>query len=441
MSVQTKSDLSNLAEALTCLLRVSTGKELQHLVDEHPFLDELTATSSSERGSEMKHLKGALTEFLTNGNVFLKAVERFLLAHRYQNLAAYMATDSTLGSYFLRLLDAALKKYKSKTCLEDSGDQRYPAVDFGSILNQVQGLQLDQDLLHEIQDVVVKRSEMRTPASRITWYVFLLHTPRIYVANRSAIVHSHGPIHFKDSEVQDMLKTIEPKTPRVSEQLFKRLAGKRNEIHRDVIESMTAGFVFVDHGYFRVWNQIGENLRQLCYLTGANIASSTTDTPWIIPALRAAVDSRTGALAITQGIIQQQSIEIHNQQQVITSLIFRSLMEQIPPVGMDKKSATSRWQGFWDKAVKVAEAKDDERNPEHPLRGILTPQLKNRGREMYGTLSFGIHNYRDCAFFVDSTTFTALDSKILKALTPAGTSINEDGTVDWVAERKRYGVE
>ncbi|KFG78033.1 hypothetical protein MANI_026525 [Metarhizium anisopliae] len=420
MSVQTKSDLSNLAEALTCLLRVSTGKELQHLVDEHPFLDELTAASSSERGSEMKHLKGALTEFLTNGNVFLKAVERFLLAHRYQNLAAYIATDSTLGSYFLRLLDAALKKYKSKTCLEDSGDQRYPAVDFGSILNQVQGLQLDQDLLHEIQDVVVKRSEMRTPASRIT---------------------CHGPIHFKDSEVQDMLKTIEPKTPRISEQLFKRLVGKKNEIHRDVIESMTAGFVFVDHGYFRVWNQIGENLRQLCYLTGANIASSTTDTPWIVPALRAAVDSRTGALAITQGIIQQQSIEIHNQQQVITSLIFRSLMEQIPPVGMDKKSATSRWQGFWDKAVKVAEAMDDERSPEHPLRGILTPQLKNRGREMYGTLSFGIHNYRDCAFFVDSTTFTALDSKILKALTPAGTSINEDGTVDWVAERKRYGVE
>ncbi|KID84447.1 hypothetical protein MGU_08265 [Metarhizium guizhouense ARSEF 977] len=426
MSVQTKSDLSNLAEALTYLLRVSTGKELQRLVEEHPFLDELTAASSSERGSEMKHLKGALTEFLTNGNVFLKAVERLLLAHRYQNLAAYMATDSTLGSHFLRLLDAALKKYKRKKSLEDSGDQRYPAVDFGSILNQVQGLQLDQDLLHEIQDVVVKRSEMRTPASRITW---------------SAIVHSHGPIHFKDSEVQHMLKTIEPKTPRISEQLFKRLVGKKNEIHRDVIESMTGGFVFVDHGYFRVWNQIGENLRQLCYLTGANIAYSTTDTPWIIPALRAAVDSRTGALAITQGIIQQQSIEIHNQQQVITSLVFRSLMEQIPPVGMDKKSATSRWQGFWDKAVKVAEAKDDERNPEHPLRGILTPQLKNRGREMYGTLSFGIHNYRDCAFLVDSTTFTALDSKILKALTPAGTSINEDGTVDWVAERKRYGVE
>ncbi|KID94649.1 hypothetical protein MAJ_09407, partial [Metarhizium majus ARSEF 297] len=426
MSVQTKSDLSNLAEALTCLLRVSTGKELQRLVEEHPFLDELTAASSSERGSEMKHLKGALTEFLTNGNVFLKAVERLLLAHRYQNLAAYMATDSTLGSHFLRLLDAALKKYKSKKSLEDSGDQRYPAVDFGSILNQVQGLQLDQDLLHEIQDVVVKRSEMRMPASRITW---------------SATVHSHGPIHFKDSEVQHMLKTIEPKAPRISEQLFKRLVGKKNEIHRDVIESMTGGFVFVDHGYFRVWNQIGENLRQLCYLTGANIAYSTTDTPWIIPALRAAVDSRTGALAITQGIIQQQSIEIHNQQQVITSLVFRSLMEQIPPVGMDKKSATSRWQGFWDKAVKVAEAKDDERNPEHPLRGILTPQLKNRGREMYGTLSFGIHNYRDCAFFVDSTTFTALDSKILKALTPAGTSISEDGTVDWVAERKRYGVE
>ncbi|KAG8405945.1 hypothetical protein J3459_016773 [Metarhizium acridum] len=204
---------------------------------------------------------------------------------------------------------------------------------------------------------------------------------------------------------------------------------------------MTGGFVFVNHSYFRVWNQIGENLRQICYLTGAKIAYSTSGRPWIIPALREAVDARTGALAFAQGIIQQQSIKIHDQQQVITSLVFRSLMEQIPPAGMDKKSATSRWQGFWDKAVKAAEAKGDESNPEHPLRGILTPQLKNRGREMYGTLRFGIHNYRDCAFSVDSTTFTAVDSEILKALTPAKTSINEDGTVDWVAERKRYGVE
>ncbi|KAG8410949.1 hypothetical protein J3459_016774, partial [Metarhizium acridum] len=122
---------------------VSTEKELQSPVKEHSFLDELTAASSSECGSETKHLNRAPTEFLRNGNVFLKAVERLLIAHRYRDLAAYMATDSTLGSHFLKLLDTALKKYKSKKSLEDSGDQWYPAVDFGSILNQIRVLRLD----------------------------------------------------------------------------------------------------------------------------------------------------------------------------------------------------------------------------------------------------------------------------------------------------------
>jgi hypothetical protein len=154
-----------------------------------------------------------------------------------------------------------------------------------------------------------------------------------------------------------------------------------------------------------------------------------------------------------QGDLQAQ-IKLNNEQQeIVTALMFRHLLENLPPkqTRAGNTKSTPRWCEFWEDA-----AKKELRGPskDHPLHGLMHRDAittsgafrdgekghpGRTGRDLYGTLSENIHKYkggRRNGYVVRSDQWGEAVRKILRALIPK--EFEEDGAVDWEKERKRY---
>ncbi|KAL8793425.1 MAG: hypothetical protein Q9195_004011 [Heterodermia aff. obscurata] len=137
--------------------------------------------------------------------------------------------------------------------------------------------------------------------------------------------------------------------------------------------------------------------------------------------------------------------EARKQKKILTNLSLRHTLERLPPPG--GKSEKETWAGFWQEAVKQANAGEA-----HPLtdlvRRYVQPEVKNHtvesvnragGAALYSTLSTDIHQYMNKdAFEFEPDQWHALEADILKALKPQKENVYPDGTVNWGQERSRY---
>jgi hypothetical protein len=170
----------------------------------------------------------------------------------------------------------------------------------------------------------------------------------------------------------------------------------------------------------------------------------------------------------------QNQIKINDkQQEIITALVFRHLMENLPkPYNAQDggpRDSTGRWQLFWEDAIK--KENDDKSKGTHPLthlhnyisgeprvisnekgkEGEITEesikggkgQVFKAGHDLYSMLSTSIHKYK-CGGECSATAYAVRDDQwwetcreLFRALAPDEKNI-KDGEVDWEAERERY---
>ncbi|KAI1171963.1 hypothetical protein F4777DRAFT_563685 [Nemania sp. FL0916] len=250
------------------------------------------------------------------------------------------------------------------------------------------------------------------------------------------------------------------------------------------------------------WSQIGRNLQQLAHLLGisdmdraafddnrADLNSNKYQVdsavpndnnadpnngnrqgrffdygkgvPNIIAAFGDAVKWQPTDLIQLQTFIQAQSITIQRQEQVITALRFRYLMEHLPDRTINPHMKESeRWREFWKNAIKSAygtgkgplvklmegsfnevEKKfpgENEKDFNKRVEWLQNAASKSqRAFALYGVLSEVIHNYNDGEFTINPLTYSPDDTAILRCLMPDPIHL-EKGEVSWTFLRRQY---
>ncbi|RFN47959.1 hypothetical protein FIE12Z_7682 [Fusarium flagelliforme] len=222
------------------------------------------------------------------------------------------------------------------------------------------------------------------------------------------------------------------------------------------------------------WATIGKNLCRLGLRVGADVPRqlSERNTPryYIIPDLKAVINNEGPAVNVMLARLEKYQVQIQKQQQVITALQFRHLMEHLP-LGVrdqwlaaassksdevkrasrwDRMKEVEKWQEFWLEAVKQifraykenrkgawegSEGREpspfanllkyhlsrtDDKDDDHDAIDLLANQtdVGERVKRLYNTLSQIIHQYSDANFEVNRLNFSPLDAQILASLVP-----------------------
>lgn len=132
------------------------------------------------------------------------------------------------------------------------------------------------------------------------------------------------------------------------------------------------------------WNKVGHFLCALGSLVGADVPRLPDDQKTVPPitALQYAASNEGRAIKVMLISLEEQKATIRRQEQAITALQFRHLLEMVPSGGVPPKpgKATADWQTFWNAAV--AKAYHQHRNPPppgedpSPLLNLLKPQFR-----------------------------------------------------------------
>ncbi|KAK4448143.1 hypothetical protein QBC34DRAFT_381684 [Podospora aff. communis PSN243] len=207
-----------------------------------------------------------------------------------------------------------------------------------------------------------------------------------------------------------------------------------------------------------LWLQIGRNLSSLGELLGVTAERwqfADVGSPGIIKAFGERAKKQQVDL-IQKQMLEQANI-IQRQEQVITALRFRHMLENLPGPDIKGGFAGKRWTAFWGRAVQAAWetrkspaaddpvgkllrdefAKIDQKKlkEEAKLQQVSELPIAKRAGDLYSVLSRLIHEYQDGKFVVNRLTYSPDDVDILNALVPSHV---EDGEVIWSEERKRY---
>jgi hypothetical protein len=187
-----------------------------------------------------------------------------------------------------------------------------------------------------------------------------------------------------------------------------------------------------------------------------------------------------------QDDLQAKIKENNQQQEIITALVFRHLIEHLPPNPYrNRTNATDRWLAFWEDAVK----KEYNDPTKHPLQGLVDEkifpklpaplvnpttnvpmtrgttgkivdrdtsataaidergekaQMYRLGKELFGILSKNIHAFEGKGkegYQIGSDHWGKAVRDILERLRPIEYDINGDTSeVNWTRERARYGI-
>lgn len=211
----------------------------------------------------------------------------------------------------------------------------------------------------------------------------------------------------------------------------------------------------------------------------------------LITALNAVVNDEGVAVNVMLARLDEQNVKIRKQQQVISALQFRHLLEHLPRALRGKRMAAAgndaaaeakkwdamneveRWLEFWKEAVKEVfdvfqehetpywtpdpDAGGVKRKPS-PFAALLETHLAKAAelgrqggdpvswlasetdighdvKKLYSTLSKIIHQFSDGEFIVDRLTLSPDDARLLEALVPEKST---EEILDLRAEFRRY---
>ncbi|CAG7563462.1 unnamed protein product [Fusarium equiseti] len=194
------------------------------------------------------------------------------------------------------------------------------------------------------------------------------------------------------------------------------------------------------------WATIGKNICRLGLRVGADVPRqlSERNTPryFIVQDLKAVINNEGPAVNVMLTRLEKYQVQIQKQQQVITALQFRHLMEHLPLGVRDQclaaassKSDQVKKASHWDRMKEVEKwnefcpfadllkyhlSRTDEKGDDHEAVDFLANQtdVGERVKKLYNTLSQIIHQYSDANFEVHKLNLSPIDAQILAALVP-----------------------
>jgi len=245
------------------------------------------------------------------------------------------------------------------------------------------------------------------------------------------------------SETLDALKEAQDHTqPNHSETLEEVLDYMRREYTGLISNSSSPSKALVAYN---------SNVKRLTYKIGC--AEAHQDPERNIAELRKFHATQMPFFAKLQDDFQAQIKENNEQKEIITALVFRHLLENLPPsqTRSGDTNSTPRRREFWGNA---ARKELGNQHPDHPLHGLMPPNAITStgvfsagktghsfrtGSDLHGTLSENIHSYKSGGrneYGVKSDQWGLSIRKVLNALIPK--EFDADGEVKWDEERKRY---
>lgn len=224
------------------------------------------------------------------------------------------------------------------------------------------------------------------------------------------------------------------------------------------------------------WKRIGSTLCSFGEMVGAELPQSVFrhNPKGIVAALKLVANNEGRTISVLLARLEGQSITIRQQEQAITALQFRQLLEMIPGGGTPPTpgEATKKWQEFWMNAVTEAyrqhlnpkpaivpsplielmkrefcqaalqkNGRNDEERFRNQVHWLLYKRdISERAQALFGTLSQIIHSYSPQeAFSVSGLAYGPVDVKILGALKPKPKG-GQDGDKwpNWSEEKERF---
>ncbi|KAL2678994.1 hypothetical protein Neosp_009749 [[Neocosmospora] mangrovei] len=394
--------------------------KLKQLQKQHPWLQKLDEELPDL--SELRH------EFYTDGYIFMSVLDKFLNVRKWQEFML-----STCTAY-------------SKT----DRDGRYSPVLLAllqSAQNSPRFFPKNYELPQEEILKVLERQEVTTEkhASFINAIKARCTQPITYGSGGAFIETSSDFIlQLAETEGMDHDDVVE---------LLRQLKRQICDVYEIHGEAMTFGYEITDMKRepsmllkSHHWKRIGRNLCTLGLHVGANVPRWPTEPKpvTLMTALKNVINNEGPAVKIMLSNMEEKQALIQKQQQVITALQFRHLLEHLPrPLRgkevaaekWDKMKEVDRWIEFWEGAVRQV------------YRWLASEtNIGKHMKDLYSTLSQTIHQFSDVEFTVDSLklNFSPGDARLLEALIPESSGEEDvaESTGDedrkWKREFRRY---
>ncbi|KAJ4128006.1 hypothetical protein NW768_008290 [Fusarium equiseti] len=405
--------------------------------------------------------------FLMDGHNFMSTLTQYLHAVKWQEFVAHICTHSvSVVPVLMHLLFEGLCSYLGGNVPEPASGS------FHNELDKLKGSELfDSGCVEAIRNrtgFTMRRSLLKDRVEG-NWkgieFAEVGYLNQLYQAVKKEKDHFAGLEIVISTDMDVLIAEVEDGINRI------------DSTHAD---DMTFGYHIISPNkgepdllsLSKRWTTIGRNICRLGLRVGADVPRSPTQCKrtTIITALKAIINNEGPAVNIMLSRLEKYQVQIQKQQQVITALQFRHLMEHLP-IGVrdqwlaaasskvdevskasrwDRMKEVEKWQEFWLEAVKQIfraykkngreAVEGSEGHEPSPFANLLKYHLARAGekederdavqllanetdvgervKRLYNTLSQIIHQYSDANFEVNRLNFSPLDAQILAALVP-----------------------
>ncbi|KAM0492604.1 hypothetical protein ACHAP8_009781 [Fusarium lateritium] len=448
----------------------------KQLQDNNEWLAQVDKRLSDSELSILRHA------FLTDGHNFISFLTEYLNAVKWQEFIVHICTQriSYVPVLMHLIYEASLQSRGAD--VQDSVGTEPTNLGFNHKIGNLK----DSKLLHQgcIEAIRSRYCESSLPVDgRLAFYIRRSDLKgRMNGAEGENIfneINSLKQLHQIVTEERDHFAGLTIETSTEADALIIEVEADMNQLDRTHVDDMTFGYgdnVTTSEptclSCSRRWNTIGKNLCDLGLRVGADVPRWPTEPKrWtIITALKAVINNEDPGVNVMLARLEKHQVQLQKQQQVITALQFRHLLEHLP-VGVrdrwlagassksDKVNQASRWERmkevekwreFWSESVRQIFRVYKEKGQEawegieghepSPFANLLKYYLGEaykkkteqealtflavetdvgeRANKLYNTLSQIIHQYSDSSFEVNRLNFSPLDAHILIALVP-----------------------
>ncbi|QPC70478.1 hypothetical protein HYE68_001230 [Fusarium pseudograminearum] len=458
---------------------------LEQLYNNNEWLAQVDKETSDSQFSILRHA------FLTDGHNFISILTEYLNTIKWQEYVVHICTQRiTHVPVLMHLIYEASVQSRGADVQGSVGNEpANPVFDF-EISNLCDSTLLRKGCIEAIRN---RYCESTRPVNgSLAFYIkrssLMDRLNGAWGENKFDEVTSLIQLHEAVTKERDHFTGLKFETSTYPEVLIADIDVDIKRLDRTHANDMTFGYVDAMNAiepYFlsqsRRWKTIGKNLYDLGFRVGADMTRwPMNPQQWtIVKALKTVISNEGPGINVMLARLENYQVQLQKQQQVITALQFRHLLEHLPTgvrdrwlagpstksdqvikaSNWDRMKEVEKWQEFWSESVRQifrvykengqAAWEGMEGHEPSPFAHLLKPYLGQalkksnehdavtfltsetdvgeRAKRLYNTLSQIIHQYADSKFQVNRLNFSPLDAHILAALIPKNTNQKHNG--------------
>lgn len=444
-------------------------KERDRLRKQYPWLQDLTRFKYEQPDSVEMAFEASRNAFNNDGNLFMIVLRRYVQAERLLELYFNFAEDIKFGARAQHLLFRLWEHERNGALSPLAARHEHSRQKVPFEKTYIPDSDHCSWALQMVKDRRPTGSDAADDAQLRKKLQVTCYSPRYLRPTRPLTLNSDVSAYFETNKYAIFRSFDERHSIQDDRHAFETWLVNCSKRHWRVHQVDVNNLAFSTEDINKMWAsplwlRLGRNLSSLADLVGVAAdrwCFADTGSPGILRAFADHAAQQRPDLDRVQRFLHEQAAVIQRQEQVITALRFRHLLENLPGEGCTGNTSTARWREFWNRAVRTAWESRGDPTPRSPLDKLLreqfaklekTAKLKTeqeqlakvlewvtakRAGSLYGILSQVIHGYQDGRFIVNPQSYSPDDIAILEALIPEDGNI-EDGEVVWERERERY---